>query len=469
MTYSIEKYIYEIDSRVRPELNFDIIKRDIYIANRRAALYFIDGFMKDAVFEKLMEFFYKITPEEIEGIDNMTEFSKSHMPYTEADSTDDIEKIVTALLSGPAVLLIDGIGDALIIDSRTYPLRGIEEPQKDRSVRGSKDGFVEALVMNTALIRRRIRDQRLRMEYHQVGQSSKVDIVIAFMDGLADEYVLARLRERLKKIKISGISMTQQALSEALIPTSFFNPLPKTKFTERPDFASASLLEGKIIVVMDNAPGVMILPVSFADFFKEVDDYYFPALTGTYVRIIRNISSLLTVFLIPLVLLVQNNPEILPGWLDFIIIRDEMAMPLLAQFLILEFVVDALRLASVNTPDALSNSIGIIGGLILSEFAVSAGWFVPQAIIFSAFVAIASFSQPSFEISYSAKYLRIIMMIAVQFLGGWGLLLGTVLGIVTLLCCKTLSGRNYLYPIFPFNFKDFCKLFVRTKIKNNEH
>lgn len=469
LTYSIEKYIYEIDSRVRPELNFDIIKRDIYIANRRAALYFIDGFMKDAVFEKLMEFLYKITPEEIEGIDNMTEFSKSHMPYTEADSTDDIEKIVTALLSGPAVLLIDGIGDALIIDSRTYPLRGIEEPQKDRSVRGSKDGFVEALVMNTALIRRRIRDQRLRMEYHQVGQSSKVDIVIAFMDGLADEHVLARLRERLKKIKISGISMTQQALSEALIPTSFFNPLPKTKFTERPDFASACLIEGKIIVVMDNAPGVMILPVSFADFFKEVDDYYFPPLTGTYVRIIRNISSLLTVFLIPLVLLVQNSPEILPEWLDFIIIRDEMAMPLLAQFLILEFVVDALRLASVNTPDALSNSIGIIGGLILSEFAVSAGWFVPQAIIFSAFVAIASFSQPSFEISYSAKYLRIIMMIAVQFLGGWGLLLGTALGIVTLLCCKTLSGRNYLYPIFPFNFKDFCKLFVRTKIKNNEH
>lgn len=469
LTYSIEKYIYEIDSRVRPELNFDIIKRDIYIANRRAALYFIDGFMKDAVFEKLMEFLYKITPEEIEGIDNMTEFSKSHMPYTEADSTDDIEKIVTALLSGPAVLLIDGIGDALIIDSRTYPLRGIEEPQKDRSVRGSKDGFVEALVMNTALIRRRIRDQRLRMEYHQVGQSSKVDIVIAFMDGIADEHVLARLRERLKKIKISGISMTQQALSEALIPTSFFNPLPKTKFTERPDFASASLIEGKIIVVMDNAPGVMILPVSFADFFKEVDDYYFPPLTGTYVRIIRNISSLLTVFLIPLVLLVQNSPEILPEWLDFIIIRDEMAMPLLAQFLILEFVVDALRLASVNTPDALSNSIGIIGGLILSEFAVSAGWFVPQAIIFSAFVAIASFSQPSFEISYSAKYLRIIMMIAVQFLGVWGLLLGTALGIVTLLCCKTLSGRNYLYPIFPFNFKDFCKLFVRTKIKNNEH
>ncbi len=465
MTYNIDKYIYEIDSRVHPERNFDIIKRDIIIGERRAALYFIDGFMKDAVFEKLMEFLYKITPEELKDIDNMTEFSKSHMPYTEADASDDIETIVTSLLSGPAVLLIDGIGDALLIDSRTYPLRGIEEPQKDRSVRGSKDGFVEALVMNTALIRRRIRDPRLTMEYHQVGKSSKVDIVIAYIDGLANDKIIKKLRERLSKIKVSGISMTQQALSEAMIPTSFFNPLPKTKFSERPDFASASILEGRIAVIMDNSPGVMILPVSFADFFKEVDDYYFPPITGTYVRIIRCISSLMTIYLLPFVLLLNNYREYVPGWLTFILSDEKMSMSLIAQFLVLEFVVDALRLASVNTPDSLSNSIGIIGGLILSEFAVNAGWFVPQAIIFSAFVAIASFSQPSFEISYSTKFLRIIMMILTQLIGIYGIIAGTVIGIVVMCTSKTLSGRNYLYPIFPFDFKDFCKLFVRTKIK----
>lgn len=464
-----DKYINEIDKRVRPDLNFDIIKRDIIIAERRAAFYFIDGFMKDAVFEKLVEFLYKITPEQMVGITDMTEFSKSHMPYTEADACGDIENIITALLSGPAVLLIDGVRDALIIDSRTYPMRGVEEPQKDRSVRGAKDGFVEALVMNTALIRRRIRDERLRMEYHQIGKSSKVDIVIAFMDGLADEKVIKRIRERISKIKINGISMTQQALSEALIPTSFFNPLPKAKFTERPDFASASLLEGRIAIVMDNAPGVMLLPISFADFFKEVDDYYFPPITGTYVRIIRNISFLLTVFLIPFVLLAHNHQSAVPEWLQFILVKEEMALPLLAQFLILEFVVDALRLASVNTPDALSNSIGIIGGLILSEFAVSAGWFVPQTIIFSAFVAIASFSQPSFEIGYSAKFLRILMMIAVQIIGIYGIIAGTVLAIVTMLCSKTLSGRNYLYPVFPFDLADFKKLFVRTKIDTDSH
>ncbi len=467
MTFDIKKNIKEIDRRVRPDLNFDIIKRDVIIGERQAALYFIDGFMKDAVFEKLMEFLYKITPEELSGILTMDEFAKSHMPYTEAESSADIDTIVTTLLSGPAVLLIDGIGDAMIIDSRTYPMRSIEEPQKDRSVRGSKDGFVEALVMNTALIRRRIRDPRLRMEYHQIGNSSKVDVVISYIDGVADERLIKKLRERLNKAKISGISMTQQALNEALIPTNFFNPLPKTKFSERPDFASACLLEGKVVVVMDNSPGVMILPVSFADFFKEVDDYYFPPITGTYVRLIRCISSLLTIFLIPIVLYFSNNRELVPEWLRFILSEEDLAIPIFAQFLILEFVVDALRLASVNTPDSLSNSIGIIGGLILSEFAITAGWFVPHTILFSAFVAIASFSQPSFEIGYSTKFLRILMLVGVQFLGLWGILVGTVLAVSTMLLSKTLSGRNYLYPIIPFNFKDFLKIFVRTPIKNN--
>ncbi len=467
MTFDIKQNIKEIDSRVRPDLNFDIIKRDIIIGKRQAALYFIDGFMKDAVFEKLVEFLYKITPEELTGILTMDEFSKSHMPYTEAESSADMDTVITTLLSGPAILLIDGIGDALIIDSRTYPMRGIEEPQKDRSVRGSKDGFVEALVMNTALIRRRIRDPRLRMEYHQIGQSSKVDVVISYIDGIADQKLINKIRERLKKAKISGISMTQQALNEALIPTNFFNPLPKTKFSERPDFASACLLEGRVVVVMDNAPGVMILPVSFADFFKEVDDYYFPPITGTYVRLVRCISSLLTVFLIPIVLYFSNNRALVPDWLRFILSEENLAIPIFAQFLLLEFVVDALRLASVNTPDSLSNSIGIIGGLILSEFAITAGWFVPQTILFSAFVAIASFSQPSFEIGYSTKFLRILMLIGVQLIGLWGILAGAVLAIITMLLSKTLSGRNYLYPIIPFDFKDFMKIFVRTPIKNN--
>ena len=205
-----------IDSEIQPDKSFDIIKRELLIAGRRAVLYFIDGFIKDEVYEKMLEFLFKLTPEELGDIKDMRDFSKSKMPYVEVESSDDIDFIKTAILSGPSVLLIDGISSALIADTRTYPMRGVEEPQKDKSLRGARDGFVETLVMNTAMIRRRIRDSRLRMEYMQIGSDTKLDIAIGYIVGKADKRVLDILREKLGNIDISGISMTQQALSEKL-------------------------------------------------------------------------------------------------------------------------------------------------------------------------------------------------------------------------------------------------------------
>ncbi|MEE1330674.1 MAG: spore germination protein, partial [Acutalibacteraceae bacterium] len=213
---SYKEWISKIDSEIKPDKSFDIIKRDLIIGGREAVLYFIDGFIKDEVYEKILEFLYKQTPDDIAGIKDMAEFAKNKMPYVETDCEKDIEKTVTAILSGPSVLIIDGIDGALIVDTRTYPMRNTEEPQKDKSLRGSRDGFVETLVMNTALIRRRIRDKKLRMEYMQIGKGTKLDVAISYLDGVADSRVIDILRKRLKEIDIEGISMTQQALSEKL-------------------------------------------------------------------------------------------------------------------------------------------------------------------------------------------------------------------------------------------------------------
>ena len=211
----------------------------------------------------------------------------------------------------------------------------------------------------------------------------------------------------------------------------------------------------------------MIFPVSFFDFFKETDDYYFPAITGSYTRILRYLVSFLTVFITPVFLYLSNNPEALPPWLDFLRIDEPLNIPLLAQFLILEFLIDGLRLASINTPDALSSSLGIVGGLLLSEFAIDAGWFLTEAILFMAFVAIASYAQPSFEMGYAMKYQRILMLIFTQLFGLWGLIITAVLFIIVMLFSKTLSGRCYLYPIVPFKPKEALRLFVRTTIGKN--
>lgn len=469
MTNNIKNDIKTISSILGTDINFDVIHRELTIGGRQAALFFIDGFIKDEMYEKIIEFLFKITPNEIAKIHNMYEFSKIKMPYVEVDWSSDDNTIVTAILSGQSCIMIDGVADALLVDTRTYPVRSIDEPEKDRSLRGSRDGFVETFVFNTALIRRRIRDPKLRMRYFQVGTGSKVDVAISYIDGMADTKVLKELEKRLKNIKISGISMTLQALSECILPSAFFNPFPKIRYTERPDFASACILEGKIALIMDNSPSVMIFPVSFADFTKETDDYYFSAVTGTYVRTLRVFVALLTVVLTPIVLILINNPDYVPHWLRFILVEKEYALPLLAQFLILEFLIDGLRMASINTPNSLSNTLGIIGGLILSEFTIDVGWFIPEAIIYMSFVAIASYAQPNFEMGYAMKYERIFLLILSQLFGFYGFFAGIALIIISMACVKTLSGRNYLFPIIPFNLKEFCKIFVRTRINNRNH
>ena len=456
-----DEWIAEIDNELKPDKSFDIIKRPLKIGGRRAALYFIDGFIKDEVYEKILEFLYKQTPEEIAGVDDMSRFAENKLPYVETDAAYTAREVVTAVLSGPSVLIIEGIRGALLVDTRTYPMRGVEEPQKDRSLRGPRDGFVETLVMNTAMLRRRIRDSRLRMEYMQIGRETKLDISIAYIDGKADKRVLEILRQRLTEIQAGGISMTQEALAESLQKNAFFNPFPKFKFTERPDYASACVLDGRIALIADNSPAVMIIPISFSDFFRETDDYYFLPVVASYIRIIRMLVALLNVVITPLYLLIVKNPAAVPDWLGVLIPEKAGEVPMLAQLLILEFAVDGLRLASLNTPDALSNSLGVVGGLLLSEFAVKAG----EAILITAFTAIAGFSLPSFEMGYAMKLERLLLLILSGIFGLWGFIGGLVFIIICMLSVKTLSGRNYLYPIVPFNLKGFAEFFLRFPMK----
>ena len=469
MTGSYKDVLRQLTYVLATEENFDVIRRDLIIGERPAALFFMDAFIKDETFEKIFEFLYKITPKEIKSIKTMDEFSLVKMPYVEVGTAKTVDEIVTAVLSGQTALIIEGVDDALLVDIRTYPTRSIDEPDKDRSLRGSRDGFIETLIFNCALIRRRIRDPKLRMKHFQVGKSSKVDVAIGFIDGLADPKVIKRLQQRLQEIDIKGISMTSQALSELLVPTAFFNPFPKVRFTERPDFASACILEGKVVLIMDNSPAVMIFPNSIADFSKETDDYYFPPLTGTYVRIIRAVVSVLTVVMTPIVLIWMNNPHLLPRWLEFINTDEEYLIPIFFQFLLLELFIDGLRLASLNTPNTLSSSLGIIGGLILGEFAVESGWFVSETIMYMAFVAIASFAQPSFEMGYAMKFSRIFLLVLSQFFGFWGFFGGMAAVLLLAGFSKTLSGRSYLSPIIPFKPQEFARMFIRTGIRYKNH
>lgn len=448
--------------KTHAEENFDIVYRTIEICNRPCCLFFVDGFVKDEIMEKLMEFFYSVdAPEKL--LDAHA-FSQNCVPYIEVSLESDVDAIVTQILSGVSVLTVDGFDRAVLIDARTYPQRPTGEPDKDKVFRGSKDGFVETLIFNTALIRRRIRDPELRMEYHQIGTSSKTDVALCYMSTRADPKLLKTIREKLSTIKIDALTMNQESLAEALIQHRWYNPFPKFKYTERPDTTAAQILEGDIVLLVDNSPSAMILPVTIFDVIEEANDFYFPPITGTYLRLTRFMVTFLTTVLTPTWLLLLQFPDRIPAWFAFIKVDDSVNIPIFIQLLILEFAIDGLKLASLNTPSMLTTTLSMMGAIIVGDFAVKSGWFSAQSMLYMALVAIANYAQPGYELSYALKFMRVILLVLTGLFRFWGYLAGCILIVVILASNRTISGGSYLYPLFPFNWKDFKKKLLRIRV-----
>lgn len=422
--------------------SFDIIQRDIYIGGRAASFYFIDGFTKDETMLKIMDSFMKVTEEDMPV--DATAFSRACIPYVEVDIIGDFDLVLKNVLSGVTCLFVEGYEACIAIDCRTYPARSVEEPDKDKSLRGSRDGFVETIVFNTALMRRRIRDPHLIMEMTEVGDSSRTDVAICFMEDRVDTELLDTVRKRIESISTDALRMNQQSLAECLFKRKWYNPFPKFKFTERPDTASACLLEGKVVILVDNSPSAMILPTSIFDMIEEANDYYFPTLTNVYLKFARALITIMTVFLTPVFLLFMQNLNWLPKVFAFVAVKDTVNIPLIYQLLILEIAIDGLRLAALNTPSMLSTPLSVIAGLVMGEFSVKSGWFNSEVMLYMAFVAVANYTQPNFELGYALKFMRLELLILTAVFNWWGFAVGCVIILCSICFNKTLSGRSYL-------------------------
>ena len=422
--------------------SFDIVRRDMEIGERAATFYFIDGFTKDESMLKIMDSLFSAKAEDMP--EDGTTFARRHIPYVEVDLVQSFDEVFRNLLSGATCLFIEGYEVCFVIDCRTYPARSVDEPDKDKSLRGSRDGFVETIVFNTALLRRRIRDANLVMEMTEAGQTSRTDIAICYMKDRVDPELLKNVSSRIEKLQIDDLRMNQQSLAEALFKRKWFNPFPKFKFTERPDTAAACLLEGKIVILVDNSPSAMILPTSIYDMVEEANDYYFPTITRVYLKFSRALITFGTVFLTPVYLLFMQNLEWLPEMFRFTVVQEPVYVPLIFQFLLLELSIDGLRLAAMNTPSMLSTPLSVIAGLVMGEFAVSSGWFYAEIMLGMAFVAVANYTQPNFELGYALKFMRLMLLILTACFDGIGFAAGCVLVVCFLAFNKTLSGRNYL-------------------------
>lgn len=455
-----------LDDILSPDKSFDLIKRRLVVGEHEATFYYIDGMVKDDTMLKLMQIFtgLKGLPT---GADAAARFADSNVPYVEVETAEDTDKAVLLILSGGVAMVGETFGESVVlIDARTYPVRGIEEPESDRVMRGGHDGFVETLIFNTALIRRRIRDPRMRVVYKNVGKRSKTDIALVYIDGEADEKYVQWLSEKLDSIDTDCLPMGHQSLAECLIQSKWYNPFPKIRYTERPDTAAAQLSEGNVLILCDNSPQAMLLPTSIFDFLQETGDYYFPPLTGTYLRVVRHCIFWLTLCLVPLWYLLVMHPQYVPEWLMFILPEDHGSLPLIVQLFLVEFVIDGLKLASMNTPSMLTNSLSVVGGLILGDFAVDIGWLIPEVILYMAFVAIANFTQSSYELGYAVKFMRMLLLGVTALFGVWGFVIGFV-GILLLIASNATVNRrhSYLYPLFPFNGKALCRLLFRLPKK----
>lgn len=378
----------------------------------------------------------------------------------------DPEKLKDAVLSGMCVLFCGGESEAAIADLRRFPARGIEEPDKSKTLRGPHEGFTEALGANLALIRKRIRSDALISERFTLGELTKTEAALVYLSGKADGRTVDAIRKKLSGVRLKAVSMAQETVAAAFFPgrPARLNPFPKLRFVERPDTACAMLLEGKVLVVCDTSPAVIVLPMSVFDFFEETDDYYFPSLTGTYMRVVRLLVFLATVYLAPVWLWATMHAESLPKLFSFIgKIDGPYTLPIFVQLLVIEFAIDGLKLASLNTPSTLSNSLSVVGGLLLGDYAVKSGWFVPQTILYSAFTAMANFVPSNLELGYCFKFERILLIVLTQLFGLWGIAAGTLVFFVLLCLTKTADGKSYLYPLVPFDGGALLRILVRTK------
>lgn len=437
-----DKNIDYMNQMLPVEDSFDIVQRDIQIGGKDATFYFIDGFTKDESMLKIMDSFFNIKEGDMPK--DAAAFATTCIPYVEVDVIGDFDQIFRNLLSGVTCLFIDGYQACLAIDCRTYPARSVDEPDKDKSLRGSRDGFVETIVFNTALMRRRIRDRHLVMKMLEVGESSRTDVALCYMEDRVDQELLKNLNYRIRDIKVDDLRMNQQSLAECLFKRKWYNPFPKFKFTERPDTAAACLLEGKVVILVDNSPSAMILPTSILDIIEEANDYYFPTLTGMYLKISRALITFLTIFLTPVFLLFMQNLSWLPKIFAFVAVKDTVNIPLIFQLLMLEVAIDGLRLAALNTPSMLSTPLSVIAGLVMGEFSVKSGWFNAEVMLYMAFVAVANYTQPNFELGYALKFMRLELLVLTAVFNWIGFLAGTVIVICSICFNKTLSGRSYL-------------------------
>lgn len=454
--------LYENDLYLKNRLgigvSYDIDFRQLFIKNNTLHLYYLNGMCNSKIIQDIIIALLALNSDRI-GKEKINKVIENQLAHFQVESKHKLDEIVDQLLSGLLIIFIDGEDKAYMIDTRDYPGRSPEEPDTERVIRGARDGFTENIVENTTLLRRRIRDERLRNEMLQVGERSKTDICISYIKDIADERLIKLIKEKISEIDIDGIPMADKTVEEFIVAQKW-NAFPLVRYTERPDTSAKHLLEGRILIFVDTSPSIIITPTTYFDHLDHAEEYRQSPAVGSFIRLIRLLAVFSSLYLLPLWMLFVLDPTLLPEKLSFIGPKDVGNIPIIYQIIMADIGVEFLRMAAIHTPTPLATAMGLIAAILIGEIAVDVGLFTSEVILYVAISTIGSYVTPSYELSVANKLLKLLLLILTALFAKIGFVIGVVVSILYLANIKALN-TPYLYPLIPFNAKALINVILR--------
>lgn len=384
-------------------------------------------------------------------------------PASEIKKIDKMGEAIDYILSGDAVLFFGNLSEALVIGARGWASRAISEPQTESTIRGPKEGFTETLRTNTSLLRRKIKHPSLRLVSLKLGDLTHTDVVVCYIEKVASPDVLSEVLRRLSRIKMDGVVAGDSI--EEMIEDSPYSPFPTVFHTERPDVIAANLLEGRVGIMADGTPTVLLVPVTLAKFMQVNEDYYARALIMILIRFVRYLGAMIAVLAPSIYIAVTTfHQEILPTSLALSIAagREGVPFPALIEALLMTLTLEILQEAGLRLPKPIGQTIGIVGALVIGDAAVKASLVSPLMVIVIGITAIASYTIPSYDLGIAVRLTRFPLMLLAGSMGFYGVGIGLYAGLIHLLSIRSF-GVPYLSPIAPLRIRALLQdTFVRA-------
>ncbi len=455
----------KLDTTLATDINYDVGYRELLVLDKKIRLYYlnslVDGLQSIEIIEGVLKLNEALKHESIKYFDLI----KNNLNHLDVSEVAEIEVMCDTVLSGLVLLAIEDEVRTLKIDTRSYPNRSVGEPDMEKVVRGPHDGFTENLNTNIGLMRRRIKDVRLRTELIKIGEKSPTNVCLTYLDGVIDKKILSDVKERIKAIKTENLILADKQLEELLLKQKF-NPYPLVRYTERADIVSVHLYQGMFAIFVDTSPCVILAPCTFFDHFQHTEEYRQAPLSGTYLRILRFLGILMAMFLSPVwLLMIKYDYRI--EFLSFLFPEDKQILNIFIQVILAEIGVEFLRMASIHTPSALSTAMGLIAGVILGDIAVSVGLFSYQTVLIVSLSAIGTYATPSYELGLANKLSKLFFIISTSIFGVIGFCISVLIWLIILIGLKSFN-KPYLYPLIPLNIKRLAKTIIRYPYKNSK-